>query len=72
MSNINASKFQEMIQAAASRLNEQAEYVNSLNVFPVPDGDTGTNMGMTITNGAKDVAEKPAETVGQVAQIHCA
>ena len=69
MSNINASKFQEMIQAAASRLNEQAEYVNSLNVFPVPDGDTGTNMGMTITNGAKDVAEKPAETVGQVAQI---
>ena len=38
-----------MVQAAASRLNEQAEYVNSLNVFPVPDGDTGTNMGMTIT-----------------------
>ena len=55
MSNINASKFQEMVQAAASRLNEQAEYVNSLNVFPVPDGDTGTNMGMTIENGAKEV-----------------
>lgn len=69
MANINASKFKEMIQAAASRLNEQAEYVNSLNVFPVPDGDTGTNMGMTITNGAKEVAEKPAETVGEVAQI---
>ena len=69
MSNINSSKFQEMVQAAASRLNEQAEYVNSLNVFPVPDGDTGTNMGMTITNGAKDVASKPAETVGEVAQI---
>ncbi|AYG01558.1 DAK2 domain-containing protein [Lactococcus allomyrinae] len=69
MSNINSSKFQEMIQAAASRLNEQAEYVNSLNVFPVPDGDTGTNMGMTITNGAKEVAEKSANTVGEVAQI---
>lgn len=69
MSNINSSKFQEMVQAAASRLNEQAEYVNSLNAFPVPDGDTGTNMGMTITNGAKDVASKPAETVGEVAQI---
>ena len=69
MSNINASKFQEMVQAAASRLNEQAEYVNSLNVFPVPDGDTGTNMGMTITNGAKDVANKPASTLGEVAQI---
>ena len=43
---INASLFQEMIQAASTRLNNQAEYVNSLNVFPVPDGDTGTNMGM--------------------------
>ena len=40
-------------QAGATRLNKQAEYVNSLNVFPVPDGDTGTNMGMTIENGAK-------------------
>lgn len=69
MTNINKSKFQEMIQAANSRLNEQAEYVNSLNVFPVPDGDTGTNMGMTITNGAKEVAEKTADTFGQVAQI---
>lgn len=69
MSNINASLFQEMIQAASSRLNSQAEYVNSLNVFPVPDGDTGTNMGMTITNGAKEVADRPASTVGEVAQI---
>ncbi len=62
MSNINTSIFQEMVQAAASRLNEQAEYVNSLNVFPVPDGDTGTNMGMTITNGAKEVV-KPADSL---------
>lgn len=69
MANIDASKFKEMVQAAASRLNQQAEYVNSLNVFPVPDGDTGTNMGMTITNGAKEVAERPANTVGEVAQI---
>lgn len=69
MANLDASKFKEMIQAAASRLNEQAEYVNSLNVFPVPDGDTGTNMGMTITNGAKEVAEHPADTIGEVAQI---
>lgn len=35
----------------------------------VPDGDTGTNMGMTITNGAKEVADKSASTVGEVAQI---
>ena len=53
MSKITTSLFQEMVQAASTRLNKQAEYVNSLNVFPVPDGDTGTNMGMTIENGAK-------------------
>lgn len=69
MSNITTSLFQEMVQAAATRLGKQAEYVNSLNVFPVPDGDTGTNMGMTMDNGAKEVADKPASTVGEVGQI---
>ncbi|MGT2667648.1 DAK2 domain-containing protein [Streptococcus rifensis] len=69
MSKITTSLFQEMVQAASTRLNKQAEYVNSLNVFPVPDGDTGTNMGMTLTNGAKEVANKPASTVGEVGQI---
>ncbi len=53
MANITTSLFQEMVQAGATRLNKQAEYVNSLNVFPVPDGDTGTT-GMTIENGAKE------------------
>lgn len=69
MSNITTSLFQEMVQAASTRLNKQAEYVNSLNVFPVPDGDTGTNMGMTIENGAKEVADKSASSVGEVASI---
>ena len=69
MSKITTSLFQEMVQSASTRLNKQAEYVNSLNVFPVPDGDTGTNMGMTIENGAKEVADKPASTVGEVASI---
>ena len=63
MSKITTSLFQEMVQAGATRLNKQAEYVNSLNVFPVPDGDTGTNMGMTIENGAKEVADRSASTV---------
>jgi len=69
VSNITTSLFQEMVQAASTRLGNQVEYVNSLNVFPVPDGDTGTNMGMTIENGAKEVADKPATTVGEVGQI---
>ena len=58
-----------MVQAAATRLGKQAEYVNSLNVFPVPDGDTGTNMGMTMDNGSKAVADQTASTVGEVGQI---
>lgn len=69
MANITTSLFQGMVQAAATRLGKQAEYVNSLNVFPVPDGDTGTNMGMTMDNGAKEVSDKPASTVGEVGQI---
>ena len=60
-----------MVQAGATRLNKQAEYVNSLNVFPVPDGDTGTNMGMTIENGAKEVADRSASTVGEAANNLC-
>ena len=69
MANITTSLFQEMVQAGATRLNKQAEYVNSLNVFPVPDGDTGTNMGMTIENGAKEVSDRSASTVGETAGI---
>ena len=69
MSKITTSLLQAMVQAAATRLGKQAEYVNSLNVFPVPDGDTGTNMGMTMDNGAKAVADQSASTVGEVGQI---
>lgn len=69
MSKITTSLLQEMVEAAATRLGKQAEYVNSLNVFPVPDGDTGTNMGMTMDNGAKVVSDQTASTVGEVGQI---
>jgi DAK2 domain fusion protein YloV len=69
VSKITTSLLQEMVEAAATRLGKQAEYVNSLNVFPVPDGDTGTNMGMTMDNGAKAVSDQTASTVGEVGQI---
>lgn len=69
MSKITTSLLQEMVEAAATRLGKQVEYVNSLNVFPVPDGDTGTNMGMTMDNGAKAVSDQTASTVGEVGQI---
>lgn len=64
---ISASQFQEMVQAGASRLHANAEYVNSLNVFPVPDGDTGTNMNLSMTSGAKAVADSTSEKVGELA-----
>lgn len=66
---ISASQFQEMVQAGASRLQVNAEYVNSLNVFPVPDGDTGTNMNMSMTSGAKAVLDSASENVGELANI---
>lgn len=63
---ISASQFQEMIQAGANRLQKNAEFVNSLNVFPVPDGDTGTNMNLSMTSGAKAVADSTSEKVGEL------
>lgn len=45
-----------MIANGAANLSQNADYVDSLNVFPVPDGDTGTNMNLTMTSGAKEVA----------------
>ena len=56
-----------MVQAAAAKLNQQAEFINSLNVFPVPDGDTGTNMSMSMTSGAKYEREATSTEVGELA-----
>ncbi|MFW3537294.1 DAK2 domain-containing protein [Vagococcus fluvialis] len=58
-----------MVQAGANRLNQNAEFVNSLNVFPVPDGDTGTNMDLSMTSGAKAVRDATSEHVGELAGI---
>lgn len=69
VTNISASQFQEMVQAGANRLQANAEYVNSLNVFPVPDGDTGTNMNLSMTSGAKAVSNSASEKVGELAAV---
>ena len=65
---ITATKFQDMIRVAAHRINKNAEFVNSLNVFPVPDGDTGTNMNLTFQTGAKAVLESNEDAVGALAK----
>ena len=69
LTEISASQFQEMVQAGANRLQINAEYVNSLNVFPVPDGDTGTNMNLSMTSGAKAVVDSTSEKVGDLATM---
>ena len=58
---INASMLAEMFLAGAANIEAKKEFINELNVFPVPDGDTGTNMSLTIMAAAKEVTalEKP-------------
>ena len=53
---INAEMLSEMFLAGAANIEAKKEYINELNVFPVPDGDTGTNMSLTIMAAAKEVA----------------
>ena len=54
---INSQDFKNMVALSRSHLGSNAEYVNSLNVFPVPDGDTGTNMSLSLDTGAEAVLD---------------
>ncbi len=54
-----------MVLAGAEKLQQHAEHVNSLNVFPVPDGDTGTNMNLTMTAGVGELRKNHSASVGQ-------
>ena len=60
---IDAKAFQKLFLAGANRINEQKEYINELNVFPVPDGDTGTNMSLTILSAAREVEKLSQPTI---------
>ena len=53
--NINVDMLARMFLAGAQNIEAKKEYINELNVFPVPDGDTGTNMSLTIMSAAKEV-----------------
>lgn len=56
LNTIDAKVFAKMFLAGAKNLESKKEWINELNVFPVPDGDTGTNMTLTIMSAAKEVA----------------
>ncbi|MDD5999098.1 MAG: DAK2 domain-containing protein [Lachnospiraceae bacterium] len=63
---VDAKSLQYGFLAGAKRIEEKKEYINELNVFPVPDGDTGTNMTLTITSAAKEVASITNPTFANV------
>lgn len=63
---LDGKRFAEMIIQGANHLSANAKFVDSLNVFPVPDGDTGTNMNLSMTSGAKEVKNNVQEHIGKV------
>lgn len=60
---LDAETFRDLFTAGARRVNESREYLNSINVFPVPDGDTGSNMADTLTNAANALASSNCVTL---------
>lgn len=65
---LNGITFKQMVLNGANHLANQSAYVDQLNVFPVPDGDTGTNMSMTMTAGAKELMGLEEASIGKVAK----
>jgi len=63
---LDGKRFAEMVIQGANHLSANAKYVDSLNVFPVPDGDTGTNMNLSMTSGAKEVKNNVQSHIGNV------
>ena len=67
---IDGALFQRMIIHASAAINAQKQSINELNVFPVPDGDTGTNMSLTIGTAAAEAKKKPSASIGQAASTN--
>lgn len=65
---LDGKRFAEMVISGANNLAANAKMVDALNVFPVPDGDTGTNMNLSMTSGAKEVKNNVQDHIGKVGQ----
>lgn len=63
---LDGKRFAEMVIQGANHLSANAKMVDALNVFPVPDGDTGTNMNLSMTSGAKEVKNNIQDHIGKV------
>lgn len=66
---IDGMRFYNMVINASNRLEEKKEFVNYLNVFPVPDGDTGTNMSMTFKAAVSEIQDAENKTIGEISKI---
>lgn len=66
ISKINGKLFADMIIQGAQNLSNNADLVDSLNVYPVPDGDTGTNMNLTMTSGCEEVENNLSKNIGEL------
>jgi hypothetical protein len=60
--------FKRLIEAGLAWLERHSDAINALNVFPVPDGDTGTNMLLTLQLAYEEIATSPEESVSEIAQ----
>ncbi len=67
---IDGALFQRMIVHGSASISAQKQAINDLNVFPVPDGDTGTNMSLTIGTAAAEAKKKPAQSIGKAASVN--
>ena len=68
MNTLNGIKFKEMLLSGAANLSNQHHEIDALNVFPVPDGDTGTNMSMTFSAGVKEAVDACTDQLSQLAK----
>ena len=67
---INGDKLRDAMISATNNLSNNRKQTDDLNVFPVPDGDTGTNMSMTLSNSARELEKLSGETAGKVASVN--
>jgi DAK2 domain fusion protein YloV len=66
---IDGMKLKNMVINASNKLERQKEYVNSLNVFPVPDGDTGTNMSMTFRSAVEEIKQSDSNSISEISRL---
>ena len=67
---LNGNILRDAIISASNNLSNNRKKVDELNVFPVPDGDTGTNMSMTLANSVREISKLEGETAGKIASVN--